>query len=403
MLLVVSEETGRISLATAGKLEAVPRENLSVRLASLLTPWRAGRPANGRGGSSRGAATGARPDANFSHRGGQSADDRPTADPGADGGQPGAADLAVRPQPRTGNARQRADPRRGRPRRPTGRTISRWRCPADDRRSRLVRRAAAASARAANDDPAQGDCTSSRRSPSPTTGSTRADSSDSVVIDASDINAPLGVTAHVSEGRNAIPYTLHRLVEKRLPVRFDYVREGPTGPVVLEPATVLVRGPKEVLDGAKEIRTQPSELPSRPLHAPANVAAIGRVTMVARGGRPAVRVTPSTVQVRVPGQARKSYDLNDIQVQFLCPPNFHFKPQFLDERSGKLSLKLRRPGPGRAAARACVHRSEQGEIPLGAEPRAASATITYGVPAGAGSAAGGGVRAAARRLQPRTG
>jgi len=37
VLLVVSEETGRISLAVGGKLEPVPRENLSRRLAALLT------------------------------------------------------------------------------------------------------------------------------------------------------------------------------------------------------------------------------------------------------------------------------------------------------------------------------------------------------------------------------
>jgi diadenylate cyclase len=37
VLLVVSEETGRISIAVAGKLEPVPRENLSARLASLLS------------------------------------------------------------------------------------------------------------------------------------------------------------------------------------------------------------------------------------------------------------------------------------------------------------------------------------------------------------------------------
>ena len=37
ILLVVSEETGRISVAVGGRLEAVPRENLSRRLADLLS------------------------------------------------------------------------------------------------------------------------------------------------------------------------------------------------------------------------------------------------------------------------------------------------------------------------------------------------------------------------------
>ncbi len=36
ILLVVSEETGRISLAMAGQLEAVPRDHLARRLAALL-------------------------------------------------------------------------------------------------------------------------------------------------------------------------------------------------------------------------------------------------------------------------------------------------------------------------------------------------------------------------------
>src|SRR5204863_2903618 len=44
VLLVVSEETGRISLAVAGKLEPVPRENLSARLAALLSSRSPGQP-----------------------------------------------------------------------------------------------------------------------------------------------------------------------------------------------------------------------------------------------------------------------------------------------------------------------------------------------------------------------
>src|SRR3954467_1639453 len=75
--------------------------------------------------------------------------------------------------------------------------------------------------------------------------------SDTVVVESGDVHVPPGVTVLLSEGRNRIPVTLHRLVERRLPVRFDHAQEEPPGPVVLEPATVLVRGPKEVLDRAR--------------------------------------------------------------------------------------------------------------------------------------------------------
>lgn len=167
--------------------------------------------------------------------------------------------------------------------------------------------------------------------------------SDAVVIEAGDIRAPQGLTPIVHEGRNRVPYTLHRLVERRLPVRFDHLRDTPTGVVILEPSTVLVRGPQDVLDRVQSIPTQPSELPARPLQVSGNVAAIGRVPLVEEiEGRP-VRVTPARVSVRVPAQARKMYELTDVQVQFLCPSNFHLRPKFIDERSGKVSLKLLGP------------------------------------------------------------
>ncbi len=168
--------------------------------------------------------------------------------------------------------------------------------------------------------------------------------SDAAVFEASDIQAPPGVTPIVLEGRNRVPYTLHRLVERQLPVRFDCVRDiSQAGQIYVEPATVLVRGPREVLDRVQAIPTQPSELPARPLHAPANVAAFGRVPLVEElEGRP-VRVTPSRVVVRVPGLARKVYELNDVPVQFLCPSNFHLRPRFIDERAGKVTIKLLGP------------------------------------------------------------
>jgi hypothetical protein len=166
---------------------------------------------------------------------------------------------------------------------------------------------------------------------------------DAVIVEPSDLNAPLGVTPIVSEGRNRVPFILHRLIEKRLPVAFDHLREGPTGPIILEPATVLVRGPREVLDRAQNIKTKPSELPSRPLHSPSNVAAIGNVPLVETIEGRAVRVSPPQVQVRVPGQARKLYELTDLPVQFLTPANFPLRPEFIDERAGKVTLRVMGP------------------------------------------------------------
>ena len=88
---------------------------------------------------------------------------------------------------------------------------------------------------------------------------------DTVLVEAADVHAPTGITPMMVEGRSRIPITIDRLVEKRLPVKFDYDREGAGGGrVIVEPATVLVRGPQEVLDRARYISTQPAALPTAP-------------------------------------------------------------------------------------------------------------------------------------------
>jgi hypothetical protein len=167
--------------------------------------------------------------------------------------------------------------------------------------------------------------------------------SDTVHVEPSDIHAPAGVSVVMVEGRNRIPVTLHRLVERRLPVRFEHGQEEPGTPVILEPATVLVRGPQEVLDRARSIPTQPSELPARPVNAPLTAAAVGRVPLVQElEGRP-VRVTPNRVTVRVPPLNRKVYDLPDVPIHFLCPANFGLRPRFYDERMGRIHLRLQGP------------------------------------------------------------
>jgi hypothetical protein len=166
--------------------------------------------------------------------------------------------------------------------------------------------------------------------------------SDTIVIEASDIHAPPGVSALVAEGRNRIPVTLHRLVERRLPVKFDSAQDEPVGPIVLEPSAVLVRGPQEVLDKVRSIPTVPSVLPSRPVGV-AGLASTIRVALVQKLDEHPIHVIPPKVTVRLPAQALKKYELIDVPIQFLCPPNFALRPEFFDERSSRITLVLQGP------------------------------------------------------------
>ena len=56
---------------------------------------------------------------------------------------------------------------------------------------------------------------------------------DSILVESADMHTPPGVTAIMIEGRNHVSLTLHRLVERRLPVRFDAVNNESAGTVVL--------------------------------------------------------------------------------------------------------------------------------------------------------------------------
>ena len=162
--------------------------------------------------------------------------------------------------------------------------------------------------------------------------------SDTILVEASDIHPPPGITAIMVEGRNKMPITINRLVERLLPVRFESDRAEPVGRVTLDPPAVLVRGPQEVMERAKFISTVPSALPARPANAPPDAAVSGRVALLQElEGRP-VRPTPSRIMVRA--QARRLYELNDVPIHFLCPPGFLLRPQFLDDRSGRFQLRL---------------------------------------------------------------
>lgn len=164
---------------------------------------------------------------------------------------------------------------------------------------------------------------------------------DTVRVSSADIHAPPGVRAMVVEGQNRIPVTLRRVVERRLPVQLDYVHEDRLHQVVLEPDTVLVRGPQDILDRARSIATQTYTRAPPDSASTESREAVALVPLVRElDGRP-VRTTPPAVTARLTFRPRqKVYDLPDVAVQFLCPANFTLKPKWEDERSSKVALRL---------------------------------------------------------------
>lgn len=166
---------------------------------------------------------------------------------------------------------------------------------------------------------------------------------DTVRVDPSDIHAPPGVTAMVGEGRNRIPVTIRRIVEKRLPVRLEPSSDERVSEVTIEPATVLVRGPLEILNLIRSIPTQAYTLPSAGTAGLGHeVIAAGNVPLVGElEGRP-IRTNPETVSVRFTLRAKqKVFELAGVPVHFLCPANFGLRPQYVgNDSSGKVAVRV---------------------------------------------------------------
>ena len=169
---------------------------------------------------------------------------------------------------------------------------------------------------------------------------------ETLTVEATDLQTPSGVTTTLVPGRNQVRVILHRLVERRLPVRFDRSFEPQLlGPVTIEPATVLVRGPQEVLERLSAIPTQSWVLPSakpvlggRPQPPPA-----ARVPLVAAMYNQPIHCEPAFVHVRTSPQPLKVYDVNDVPIRFLCPDSYPLRPRFNNDRAGRISLRVEGP------------------------------------------------------------
>lgn len=168
---------------------------------------------------------------------------------------------------------------------------------------------------------------------------------DTVVIEAGDLHLPWGVTCQVQEGRNRVQVTVHHLVEQRLPVRFETAGNISVGQWRAEPESVVVRGPQEILEKLTALPTTAFLLPARAeLLTRPEVVNLAHVPLVQEIKGRALRVSPREVSVRMTVQPQqREYELTDVPVQFLCPPNFPLRPIFNDERAGKISLRLLGP------------------------------------------------------------
>jgi hypothetical protein len=167
---------------------------------------------------------------------------------------------------------------------------------------------------------------------------------DTIRVDADEVHPPAGVVPSVVEGKNRLSVTLRRLVERRLPVRYEHPLDDRVTNVVIEPTTVLVRGPQDILDRARSIPTQAYPLPTRLDAATGQeVISVPAVPLAQDlDGRP-VKTTPAAVAVRFTLQPQQKVFEVEAPIQFLCPANFGLRPLFGDERAGKITLRLRGP------------------------------------------------------------
>src|SRR5262249_6356604 len=105
--------------------------------------------------------------------------------------------------------------------------------------------------------------------------------SDTVRVHSRDVHPPPGVKVAVVEGQNHVRVTLHRRVDRRLPVRLEHGAEGQVTHVAVEPTAVVVRGPQEILERLRFFPTQNCTIPERAEAAPGpQTVTVGPVPLV---------------------------------------------------------------------------------------------------------------------------
>lgn len=157
------------------------------------------------------------------------------------------------------------------------------------------------------------------------------------------MSVPAGVKVEIAEESLAV--TVHRLTERTLPVKLETTGEARITQLKIEPANVLVRGPKAVLDRAAFISTQPYavEVNSNTAKGPESNAREQIALVTELDGRP-IQTNPATVQFRLRAvPLQKTYELADVPIHFLLPKDSPWKARFTSDKDAKVTLKLTGP------------------------------------------------------------
>jgi hypothetical protein len=159
-------------------------------------------------------------------------------------------------------------------------------------------------------------------------------------VDEDAIAVPVGVKVEIVE--ESIPVTVHRLAERSLPVKLECTGDARLSQIKIEPANVLVRGPKAVLDRASFLPSQPYAVQvSAETETTTDVNVRDQVALVTElDGRP-IQTNPASVQFRLRATPKqKIYELVEVPIHFLCPKDSPWKARFANAKEGKITLKL---------------------------------------------------------------
>lgn len=165
-----------------------------------------------------------------------------------------------------------------------------------------------------------------------------------VRLDAGTLAVPTGMRAEIPELKKTLTVSLQRIVEVKLPVRLNSLGGAQVERVTFEPSTVVVRGPKEILDKETSIPTE--------LYVPRPVdAEKGELLVPPFPLRLATRLSDQQIQVNPPvvkaslllKGPQRVHELADVPVHFLTPTQFPHRPRFTSDRASSINLKVRGP------------------------------------------------------------